>query len=289
MSYRHGLEVLGAISAQRGAAGRQAKPSRSLAQRDPFSRTQTVTTDGRPRPVQSLSPTGPGPAVPPVQPLPVPAILPIMPIVAVPGYVDEAPSEYAAFADEGDASAGSFSESDAVRLFREEGIDPFDLEATDESLLGYITPEKSFLVTPGTMKDEMDKVLREGNTLDADVKASKADPNFKAAWQSFWDGYKRFYADNAQGVGGWASRLWSSTYKQTTDYGNQLNDWRAKLQSYGARVTEPKATPRLERESDSSINWKYVLAAGGAIGGLAVVGYVLSKSAALAGAVRGRR
>lgn len=153
-------------------------------------------------------------------------------------------------------------------------------------VLGYVEPDKSLVLTPGVTKDEMERVMREGTTLDSDVKSSNADPAFKTAWSTFWDGYRKFYADNTSGISGWFSRGFTSVYDQTISYGNLLNDWRNKLKSYGAQVTEPTAIPKQRREDPTAINWKYVLAAGGAIAGLAVVGYAASKIGTVVSAAR---
>lgn len=156
-------------------------------------------------------------------------------------------------------------------------------------VFGYVTPDRSIVVTPGTIKDEMDRVLREGTTLDADVKGSSVDQSFKNAWQLFWEGYKKFYAENAQGIGGWASRLWISMYNQTVSYGNQLNDWRAKLQSLGGRATEPKMTAAQVREDPNAIPWKPIVTAVSVLGGLALAAYAASKVTTIASIFQKRR
>lgn len=152
-----------------------------------------------------------------------------------------------------------------------------DLLGAELVPVGYVAPEKSWVVTPGAIKDEMERVFREGSTLDADVKASNVDSAFKGGWQSFWDGYKKFYDDNAKGVSGWVSRLWGSIGDQTVSYGNQLNDWRSKLKDYGARVTEPEAIEKQYRKDPQKINWKPIVIAVGTLGGLALVGFTTSK------------
>lgn len=155
-------------------------------------------------------------------------------------------------------------------------------------VFGYVAPEKSLVVTPSTMKDEMDRVLREGTTLDLDIKASSADAAFKSAWQLFWDSYKKFYADHATSFGSWFSRLWSSVYTQTISYGNQLNDWRSRLQALGGRATEPKATAMQKREDPEAFNWKPLVITAGVLGGLGLVAFTASKVASVAGMFGGR-
>jgi (2Fe-2S) ferredoxin len=67
------------------------------------------------------------------------------------------------------------------------------------SHVGYVAPETHWytVATPSAVKDEMDKIMREGNTLDQDINATNTSdpsyPAFKNAWLAFWLSYKKFY------------------------------------------------------------------------------------------------
>ena len=155
------------------------------------------------------------------------------------------------------------------------------LGAEDE--LGYAAPETHWysIATPGTIKDEMDKVLREGNTLDRDIMSFSSKnpvlPSFKTAWSSFWDGYKAFYNDS-----GWFSRLSGGKGDQVVAYGNQLNDWRARFQKFdGAVTTEPSLTAIERRADPTKFNYMPLVYGAVAVVGLIGGGYALSKVAAV--------
>lgn len=146
--------------------------------------------------------------------------------------------------------------------------------------VGYVAPEEHWynIATPGDILTEMDNVQREADTLDKDFDAySGSDPNFpaaKTAWKAFLADYKKFYDDNK----GWTSRLWGSTKENTINYGNQLNDWRAKLKSFsGAKVTEPAVTDVQVRVDPTKTNYKPLLIGGLVILGLFGGGYAISK------------
>lgn len=77
-----------------------------------------------------------------------------------------------------------------------------------DQLLGYVSPDTHWysVASPSAIRDEMDKVLREGSTLDKDIHGYSSDDAsylaFLAGWDNFWGGFKAFYAKNATGVGG---------------------------------------------------------------------------------------
>jgi hypothetical protein len=143
--------------------------------------------------------------------------------------------------------------------------------------VGYAAPETHWytVATPGAMLDELDKVMREGDTLDRDFAAASVDSSTKAAWSSFLAGYKKFYADHE----GWFSRLGSAVGDQIVAYGNQLNDWRAKLKSTGARVTEPSLTAIQVRTDPTKFNYMPLVIGALVILGLFGTGFAISKIA----------
>jgi hypothetical protein len=158
----------------------------------------------------------------------------------------------------------------------------FDLLGADE--LGYAAPETHWysIATPGVIKDEMDKVLREGNTLDRDImmfmSGNPALFSFKDAWSSFWAGYKTFYDDS-----GWFSRLTSSKGDQVVAYGNQLNDWRARFLKFdGAVASEPDLTDIKRRTDPTKFNYMPLVYGAVAVVGVIGGGYALSKVGAIA-------
>jgi hypothetical protein len=177
-----------------------------------------------------------------------------------------------------------------------DGLDLLDVEELDDVLarrqhhgVGYAAPDTHWysVATPGAIKDELDKVLHEGETLNRDISSYQggdaAFSSFLAGWQSFWTGFKKFYNDNASGVGGWLSRLWSVSGDQVVSYGNQLNDWRAKLKSFsGAVVTEPSMTAIQRREDPTKFNYMPLVYGAIAIVALVGGGYALSKVGAVA-------
>jgi len=163
--------------------------------------------------------------------------------------------------------------------------------AAGRSHVGYVAPEKSWFVTPGAIKSEMDKVQREIDTLSADINAYRsADPSFvtfHAGWLGFVADYKKFYDDNAGGVGGWLSRLWGSIGDQVVNYVNQINDWRAKFKSFGgAIVTEPAVTSMIRREDPSATNWKPYVIGAGVLVGVGILGFGAVKIAGAVGMAR---
>ena len=150
------------------------------------------------------------------------------------------------------------------------------------SNIGYAAPETHWysIATPGDILAEMDKVQREADTLDHDFESySGGDSGFpatKSAWKAFLAEYKKFYEDN----NGWFSRLSGGMGDRVVAYGNQLNDWRAKLKSFaGAKVTEPSLTAVQVREDPTKTNYKPYLIGGMVIAGLLGGGYALSKLA----------
>lgn len=160
--------------------------------------------------------------------------------------------------------------------------------------LGYTPPTGNPIVTPSAIKDEMDNVMREAKTLDADIAAYQgADaglPAFRAAWGAFLAEYKKFYDDNASGVSGWLSRLWGSMMDRTVAYGNKVNDWRVRFSKFpGANPTEPAVTAVQNRQDDSSVPWKPILIGGVVVAGVGATGYVLAKLGVLASIFGGGR
>lgn len=150
--------------------------------------------------------------------------------------------------------------------------------------VGYVAPETHWytIATPGAIKAEMDKVLREGETLAQDIASyhggAASFSSFKAGWDSFWSGYKKFYEDT-----GWLGRLTGSAGDQVVAYGNQLNDWRAKLKQFpGAMVTEPSVTAIERREDPTKFNYMPLVYGGIAVAALVGGGYALSHVSAIA-------
>lgn len=138
------------------------------------------------------------------------------------------------------------------------------IRGTDH-LIGYTDPTRSWVVTPGRVKAEMDTVLAEGSVLNDDIlsfQVSSSDiERFKKAWTSFWDTYKKFYDET-----GWFSRLSGSSYDKTVDYGRSLNDWRARFAELGGKPTQPKPRPPEERpEGEGGIPWKPMVISGSVV------------------------
>ena len=153
------------------------------------------------------------------------------------------------------------------------------------SMVGYTEPTKSWIEMPGNALAEIESIKNEAAVLDSDVKrctSNTADfAAFKTAWAAFLKEWQDFYDSNGPGISGWFGRTWGSTTDRARDYGNKLNDWRNKLAGFGAKTTEPPATPKQNREDSTAIPWKPVVIGTVVVAGLFGGGYLLSKTAAV--------
>jgi hypothetical protein len=155
------------------------------------------------------------------------------------------------------------------------------LELLGAQCVGYVEPTRSWVATPASVKAELTDVLQEGKSLNDDIKSFRsADPEFASfvkAWDGFWSGYLAFHEDTASGISGWVSRLWGAAADRTRDYGNKLNDWRAKFKSLGGHPTEPDVIPKARRDEPNAIQWNKVAFGVLVVGGIAAGGYAVSK------------
>ena len=155
------------------------------------------------------------------------------------------------------------------------------LHGTDV-LVGYNVPDTSWyqIATPGRILAEMDTVLAEAKSLDADIQEHKSGdpgyPAFKRAWSGFFDAYKKFYDEHK----GWFGRMSASTINKAIDNGRQLNEWRTKFQKFGGVPGAPDPTPE-RRFPLASILYGVIV-----VGAVGATGYALSKAGVFAKLVR---
>ena len=141
-------------------------------------------------------------------------------------------------------------------------------------LVGYNVPATHWyqIATPGRILDEMNTVLAEAKSLDADIQDHKSGDStysaFQRAWASFYSTYNKFYSEHS----GWSGRMWGSVGDKAVDYGRQLNDWRAKFQKFGGTPGAPEPQP------ESKFPLVPILVGTIAVAGVGATGYALSKA-----------
>lgn len=143
----------------------------------------------------------------------------------------------------------------------------------------------AFLVTPQNILDKMNEVKTEADKINTTVQTDpKIRPEFKSAWEGWYNNvWGKFYSDNT-GFSGWFSRLTASTMDAAEKHETRVKEWRTALEKEIGRVLPG---PKLDAGESKPFPWRTLAYVSLGIGAVVAVGYAASAVGGAAQAFKG--